>query len=107
MRDEGGTFTALPAAEREAMRWVSANTPPDSRFLVRAFSPLWFGLDPSSEWFPVLAQRQSIATVQAYEWLPHDQFYHRADVYNALHACRSRASSRERPHIGSRLRMYT
>lgn len=90
VRNEGGTFIALPAAERRAMQWVSTNTPPESKFLVLAFSPLWFGLDQSSEWFPAIAQRQSVATVQAYEWLPNDQFHRRADVYNALHGCRSR-----------------
>jgi hypothetical protein len=53
--------------EREAMIWVDANTPADSRFLV-VTDETW-AVDRTSEWFPVLARRQSVATVQGYEWI--------------------------------------
>jgi hypothetical protein len=76
----------LPREERDAMRWVSGNTPETSTFLVLRSSN-WFGEDPTSEWFPALAQRVSLATVQGYEWLPNLQFHGRQKPFNALQAC--------------------
>lgn len=58
---------ALPAPNRAAMAWIAANAPPSARFLVVTGSR-WF-LDATSEWFPVLASRESLATLQGYEWL--------------------------------------
>jgi hypothetical protein len=58
----------LDADDRAAMAWVAANSPLGSRFLVIG-APHW-GLDHVAEWFPTLALRQSVATVQGREWLP-------------------------------------
>lgn len=58
----------LPQAHREAMAWVNANTPADSRFLVFP-EDIWIK-DRAAEWFPALAKRQSVTTVQGHEWLP-------------------------------------
>ncbi|MGQ9681074.1 MAG: glycosyltransferase family 39 protein [Anaerolineae bacterium] len=74
----------LPAAEREAMLWVAAETPASARFLVITGDGAW-GSDRSSEWFPVLAQRVSVATVQGTEWLP--GFAERTDRYTRLQVC--------------------
>lgn len=54
---------------RQAMAWVKENTPADSRFVVLDFPYGWFS-DSVAEWFPALAERQSLLTVQAQEWLP-------------------------------------
>jgi hypothetical protein len=69
------------------MRWVAANTPRTSTVAVLNGAPLWFGLDAATEWFPVLAQRPSVATPQGYEWLPGGQFLRRGTLYDSLHVC--------------------
>lgn len=74
----------LSREERDAMQWVSLNTPADSRFLAVGFARPWFGLDATSEWFPVLAKRANVATVQGYEWLPGRQFLIRQKRYAVL-----------------------
>ena len=58
---------AVPRAERHAMEWVVANTEPGDAFVV--VSGRFWAWDATSEWFPLLAQRRSAATVQGYEWL--------------------------------------
>lgn len=70
--DPGSPLRALGADEREAMSWVAAETDPDARFLVISGAP-WV-IDAESEWFPVLARRESIGTVQGYEWLGAGRF---------------------------------
>jgi hypothetical protein len=78
----------LAPSARAAMRWVAASTDPASRFVVVAGR--WFGVDPASEWFPVLTGRVSVATVQGYEWLPGRQFHARRAVSDSLLACGDR-----------------
>lgn len=71
----------LSALERQGMKWAANQTDPDSSFVVVSGSP-WF-VDAEAEWFPVLANRLSIATVQGYEWLEGDAFrvqHERADL---------------------------
>ena len=53
--------------DREAMAWVSVNTPADSRFLVLTGTTS-VSCDSVLEWFPALTGRQSIFTVQGREW---------------------------------------
>lgn len=65
--------TALPAPEREAMEWVSRKTPEVSRFLVLSGATS-VACDPVAEWFPALAGRQSLFTVQGTEWTKSDEF---------------------------------
>src|SRR5262245_28551346 len=60
-------LVALSPDERGAMTWVSHNTPPDSRFLI--VTAEGWPTDKTAEWFPVLAQRVSVDTVQGYEWV--------------------------------------
>lgn len=70
----------LSAAERQGMSWVASNTDADSSVLVVSGTP-WF-VDAEAEWFPVLAERHSVATVQGHEWLGGDSFdtqHQRAD----------------------------
>ncbi|MCC6381060.1 MAG: hypothetical protein IT304_01050 [Dehalococcoidia bacterium] len=69
---EQATLTSLTPGEREAMAWIAATTPTDSRFLV--IPQTFWQADRESEWFPVLANRPSVATVQGSEWLPAQAF---------------------------------
>lgn len=78
----------LDRGDRTAMAWVAENTPADARTLVVTGS--WFGLDATAEWFPALARRQSVATVQASEWLPGKQFYARWMQSDSLRSCITR-----------------
>ena len=72
-RNESGVLTALAPRDRAAMQWMAAHTDSSARVLVLTSSP--WQIDKVSEWFPVLASRTSIATVQGSEWLPHGAFY--------------------------------
>jgi hypothetical protein len=63
------SWAVLPAGEKEAMEWVREHTPADSRFLVISSSWLW-ARDQTGEWFPALAGRTSLTTVQGREWVP-------------------------------------
>lgn len=77
-------LVALTAAEREAMRALAA-TPPESRVLVISTAAEWPS-DPVAEWFPVLAERRSVLTLQGTEWLPDREFSHRRRGYETLKA---------------------
>ena len=72
----------LSPDERAAMRWVAAETPPDSRFLL-VTAGVW-PADKQSEWFPVLARRPSVATVQGYEWVPGGAFARLVEAYDEV-----------------------
>jgi hypothetical protein len=76
---------SLSMEERSAMDWVSQNTSTNSRFIVFGQDKNWY-LDKSSEWFPVIAQRKSILTVQGSEWLP-GEYKKREVMYDATRLC--------------------
>ena len=82
---EAATLTSVSGAERDAMRWVARNTPPESRFFV--VPETGWPNDKVAEWFPVLAQRQSVATVQGTEWLPNGAFARSVGLYPPAQAC--------------------
>jgi hypothetical protein len=76
---------SLGSADLQAFAWVKANTPEDSEvLLVTGQLPL---RDAWSEWFPVLAERHSQATVFGYEWVNDGQFQKRVEAYKDLQAC--------------------
>ena len=83
---EASYLASLSRDERDAMQWVSSHTPPTSRFLVVP-NPNGWPSDRVSEWFPVLAARKSVATVQGTEWLPDSGFARYKDAYNAAREC--------------------
>jgi uncharacterized membrane protein len=76
--------------ERAAMSWVATNTPPGARFVVVS-NESWAS-DRTSEWFPVLAQRRSVATVQGYEWV-RGAFAERLAAYRDLQSCAEKDAS--------------
>lgn len=79
----------LTADVREAMARIDEETPESARFIVVDGDEYW-ALDALSEWFPVLAGRPSLATVQGTEWLPGGEFGARMKVYDDLQECADR-----------------
>lgn len=79
---------ALTADDRETMEWVRNNTPPGSRFLLLTnngqINPM---VDARLEWFPALAERRSLNTIQGLEWTLGTQFYQYSLDLIALQAC--------------------
>lgn len=78
-------LVTVSPAERAAMRWVSTSTPVASRYLV--VLPRIWASNAVAEWFPVLANRTSVATVQGTEWLPNHAFTRAVAVDSAVDAC--------------------
>jgi hypothetical protein len=77
----------LSTEESDAIHWVSKNTAPNDRFLIMDWqeNPL---LSPVREWFPALANRKSITTVQGSEWLAGEAGYKKQlDLIKDLHQC--------------------
>lgn len=76
---------SLEPTDLETFAWVRRNTPQNSDFLlVTGQLPL---RDAWSEWFPVLTERHSQATVFGYEWVNDGQFGQRVEAYKSLQAC--------------------
>jgi hypothetical protein len=82
---ETRVLTTLAPADRAAMRWVSLHTDAADRVLVLTSVP--WEIDKVSEWFPALAERVSVATVQGTEWLPHGEFERAIRRQRRLTAC--------------------
>jgi hypothetical protein len=76
---------SLSKEERAAMTWVSKSTPVGSRFLIVPDSS--WETARTSEWFPVLARRTSVTTVQGTEWLPKGSFSSRVNDYYTAFEC--------------------
>ena len=81
----GAPVHALSAQRRAATDWVAANLEPDATLALITDS-VWSG-DPDSEWFPILAGRRSVATVQGSEWLGQAAFDAQVIAHRALQAC--------------------
>jgi hypothetical protein len=81
-------LTALTPADRAAMEWVALHTDSSARVLVLTDQP--WQIDKVSEWFPVLAERVSVATVQGSEWLPRGAFQEFIRRQAAVSACANR-----------------
>lgn len=91
---ETRSLLALNADERAAMRWIARHTPEGGTFLVMTAVP--WQVDRYSEWFPILAARRSVATVQGYEWLPTGAFAEQQDLFRAVQHCADVACAEER-----------
>jgi hypothetical protein len=86
----GAPLHALTSDRREAMAWVAAELPTESRIAVVTDSG-WAG-DPDSEWFPLLSGRTSVGTVQGSEWLGATGFEAQVQAYRDLQGCVQPAS---------------
>lgn len=81
-------FAFATMEEHNAFEWIRQNTEPNDRFLLLTENkyPSW-GMDPISEWFPALAERQSIMTPQGSEWLPENKFLEKVGFYTQIKSC--------------------
>jgi hypothetical protein len=80
-------YHALTEADRQAFAWIRAHVPPSARFLL--LTPQDIFMAPALEWFPSLAGRVSLLTIQGTEWLsdPARDFTARYQQYLALQPC--------------------
>jgi hypothetical protein len=79
------SLSSLARDERVAMTWVAESTPASSRFLIIPESS--WETARTSEWFPVLAERTSVATVQGSEWLARGSFDSQVHAYYTAYEC--------------------
>ena len=82
---ESSFLVSLSPDERAAMAWVAAETSPASRFLL--VPDTGWETAETIEWFPVLANRVSVDTVQGSEWLPGGVFSRKVAAYNDAFDC--------------------
>ena len=76
----------VPVGEQEAMIWARNNTPEESQFAVlNSENEAW--CDSSGEWFPAIAERHSLSTLQGREWLIANSYNEFATHRSGLHAC--------------------
>ena len=83
--DPDGPLSGLLAEHLSAMQWVRSETNDSAVFAVVG-GRNW-EIDYFSEWFPVLARRPSVATVQGSEWT--DSFVERLAMFRQLQQCAS------------------
>jgi hypothetical protein len=76
----------VSAAEANDFRWIADNTPADARFVVLSSSRNW-QYDHAAEWFPVIAGRKSINTVQGSEWQSSGSYTRMIENYAGLKQC--------------------
>jgi len=50
-------------------------------------SPISWEANKTAEWFPALAQRSAVNTVQGTEWLPERRFEKQKNLYNQVNEC--------------------
>lgn len=75
-----------------AMSWIARNTDTDSSSFLVITNRDWAS-DYVSEWFPVLAGRTSLATVQGSEWRGFKAFVDRLAQYRELQDCATRTAT--------------
>ncbi len=77
----------LTRSDLAAIEWAKANAPTDARFLVIPTND--WAMDDTAEWFPALAERASVMTVQGAEWLPDHEFRRRIERHEKLRKAQS------------------
>jgi hypothetical protein len=88
---EAPFLVGLSQDERMAMSWVAKATPPEGKFLVVPDSS--WETAKTTEWFPYLARRVSLATVQGTEWLKGDAFTAKVDAFHLAMECGYRTAA--------------
>ena len=81
----------LSPEARQALEWTASHTASSSRFVVLSENP--WPEDPFSEWFPALAERTSVNTVQGSEWFSQSEFYARIRSYDGLRQCLAQSAA--------------
>ncbi|MEL7233051.1 MAG: hypothetical protein AAGK74_01065, partial [Chloroflexota bacterium] len=77
----------IPDVEQDAMAWIDNNLPDDARFLVITDGDDW-QTDTIQDWFPVLANRNSVINVRESLW--NGTYAAQIDYFDALVACKGR-----------------
>jgi hypothetical protein len=80
-------MASLDVDARAAMAWARTSLPTSARVVIVTGRP-WYE-DATAEWFPYLAGRRSVATVQGFEWMGASAWQAQLDASAAL---QSRAS---------------
>jgi hypothetical protein len=83
--DPESPLHGLDANHVAAMQWVRESVPDAAKTAV--VTGLTWERDFIAEWFPVLAGRVSVATVQGSEWTGRDAFVHQLASYRQLQRC--------------------
>ena len=86
----GMAQAGIPALNRDdlaAIKWAKSNAPTDAQFLVIPTNQ--WAMDAPAEWFPALAERESVTTVQGAEWLPDNEFRRRVARHDELRKLKS------------------
>lgn len=81
----GTPLASLGESDRSAMRWLAASGY-ESAAVVSGERWPW---DETSEWFPVLTNMSSVATVQGLEWLPSSDWRLAVERHESLQQCTS------------------
>jgi hypothetical protein len=76
---------AVSENRRETMAWVTSNVEPGARFAVITNST--WPSDMDSEWFPLLTEQVSVATVQGSEMYGREDFDEARRVFHELQTC--------------------
>lgn len=82
----GASLNHVSQDDRNAMFWVRGNTDKNEKFLILSKTTTW-QTDYRSEWFPALADRKSITTVQGSEWLDGGLYYAMQDLHEDVSKC--------------------
>lgn len=82
----GTSLNHVSQDDRIAMLWIKNNTAEDDKFLILSKTTTW-QIDNRSEWFPALADRRSVATVQGSEWLGRGEYYNLQEVHEDVSKC--------------------
>jgi len=79
------TIYTLSQSDIKAMEWVKENVSTDKKFLILSgISPF---RDATSEWFPTITKRISVATIQGHEWINDYDFNEKMENFSELQKC--------------------
>jgi hypothetical protein len=87
--DKWSPLQGVTGVQQATMSWVADHTPGDAAFAVVTGREWTY--DSVSEWFPVLAERRSVATVQGTEW--GGSFVEQLAIDRQLQACAIRTAA--------------
>lgn len=83
-------YPQLRPEDKNAMLWIRDHTPQNASFIVISPYTEWWK-DTIAEWFPALARRKSIVTVQGTEWLPDNIAFKTVTLHRDTRLCNSQS----------------